>query len=176
MAGKKHRARKVAPAPTPAALPTPRVVTSPPRRDLRPLIYFVLNEIFVAIYFYVLWSVIPNRHAGAAIHLWALPVLLQIMAIGTVLGAVKPEGTRRAGWWVAVVAGSGLLLVTVLLIVRVLVSAAFLSGVYGAFGKAAAMSALIGVALVIELVALLPLFQVKYLMTRSGRRTYAMYA
>ena len=171
MAGKKHRARKVVPAPTPAA-PAPAPVRA--RRDLRPLIYFVLNEMFVAIYFYVLWAVIPNRHAGAAIHLWALPVLLQAMAIGTVLGATKGEGARRAGWWLAVVAGSGLLLVTVLLIVRVLVSAAFLSGVYGAFGKAAAMSALIGIALVVELVALLPLFQVKYLMTRSGRRTYAM--
>ena len=43
------------------------------------------------------------------------------------------------------------------LIVRVLVSAAFLAGVYGAFGKAAASFALIAVALVIEVVGLLPI-------------------
>lgn len=144
------------------------------KRDLRPLIYFVLDEVFVAVYVYVLHAVIPNRLASAAIHLWALPVFLQLMSIGMALGAAKQERVRRIGWWLAVGAGSALLLVTVLLIVRVLVSAAFLSGVYGAFGKAAALSALIGIALVVELVALIPLFQVKYLRTRAGRRAYAM--
>ena len=49
-----------------------------------------------------------------------------------------------------------------------------LAGVYGAFGKAAAMSGLIGVALIIEIVALLPLFQIKYLRTRAGRRVYGI--
>jgi hypothetical protein len=53
-----------------------------------------------------------------------------------------------------------------------LASAAFLAGVYGAFGKAAASGALIAVALVIEVVALLPIVQVKYLMSRAGRRVY----
>ena len=47
-----------------------------------------------------------------------------------------------------------------------------LAGTYGAFGKAAASTALIGVAIVVEIVALLPVFQVKYLMTRAGRRAY----
>ena len=65
-----------------------------------------------------------------------------------------------------------LLLTTIILIVRVLVSAAFLAGVYGAFGKAAATFALVAVALVIELVALLPIVQIKYLMSRAGRRAY----
>lgn len=169
MAGKKQRERKkVVPAPTPVAAPPA------PKRDLRPLIYLVLNQIFVGIYVYVLSAVIPNRHASAAIHLWALPVLLQLMAIGMLARLVGKEPLRRLGWWLGVGAGSALLVVTVLLIVRILVSAAFLSGVYGAFGKAAALSALIGIALVVELVALLPLFQVKYLMTRAGRRAFAM--
>jgi len=44
--------------------------------------------------------------------------------------------------------------------------------VYGAFGKAAATFALVMVALLVELVALLPVVQVKYLMTRSGRRAF----
>lgn len=172
MAGKKQRGRsdapaKVAPAPTPA-VPVVR------RRDLRPFIYLALDQIFVVIYVYVMAAVIPNRHASAFVHLWALPVLLQLMAIGLVLGLLKGEGLKKLGWRIGLVAGSGILLVTVLLIIRVLVSAAFLSGVYGAFGKAAAMSALIGIALIVELVALLPLFQVKWLMTRAGRRVHAM--
>ena len=143
-------------------------------RDLRPRIYLVLDQIFVGIYVYVLSAVIPNRLASAVVHLWSLPVLLQLMALGMAASMSSNERIRRGAWWTGVVAGSGLLLVTILLIIRVLVSAAFLSGVYGALGKAAAMSALIGVALVVELVALLPLFQIKYLRTRAGRRAFAM--
>lgn len=143
------------------------------RRDLRPIIYLALNQLFVVIYVYLLTAVIPNRHASAAIHLYALPVLVQGMALG-MAARLLPRSWWRIGWWIGVVCGSLVLLATILLIVRVLVSAAFLAGVYGAFGKAAATSGLIGVALIVEVVALVPLFQVKYLMTRAGRRTFAM--
>jgi hypothetical protein len=157
--------------PAPAAAPPVSVAR---RRDRRPLIYAVLDQIFVVIFAYVMWAVIPNRHASAFVHLWSLPVFLQVAAIGSALSLVKSEGVRRVAWWLAIVGGSGLLAVTLLLIIRVLVSAAFLAGVYGAFGKAAATSALIGVALIVELVALLPLFQVKYLMSRAGRRAFSI--
>jgi len=140
------------------------------KRDLRPTIYGALDQIFAIAYAYTVWKVIPNRLASAAAHLWALPVLAQLMALGT-LAAWVPKA-RRIGWWVAVVSGSLMLAVTVLLIIRVLVSAAFLAGTYGAFGKAAASTAMIGVAVVVEVVALLPVFQIKYLMTRAGRRAY----
>ena len=83
------------------------------------------------------------------------------MAAGTL-----PGGAR--GWRIAVVGGSLVLLSTFLLIVRIVISAAFLAGVYGAFGKAAASFALTMIALVIELVALLPLVQAGYLMTRAA--------
>jgi hypothetical protein len=148
-------------------------VTAAPRRDIRPFIYLGLNQLFVIVYFYVLTAVIPNRMMSAAAHLWTLPVLMQGMALGMAAVFLRAENLRRVGWWIAIAAASLLVASTILLIIRVLISAAFLSGVYGAFGKAAAMSALIGVALVVELVALLPLFQIKYLMTRAGRRVYA---
>jgi hypothetical protein len=96
------------------------------------------------------------------------------MAVGMAIRIAFGDKLSRQGWWIAVVSGSVMILATILLIIRVLVSAAFLAGVYGAFGKAAATSALIGVALVVEVVALVPLFQVKYLMTRAGRRAFAM--
>jgi hypothetical protein len=140
------------------------------KRDLRPTIYGALDQFFAIIYAYAVWKVIPNRLPSASLHLWALPVLAQLMALGT-LAAWIPA-VRRHGWWVAVISGSLMLALTVLLIIRVVVSAAFLAGTYGAFGKAAASTALIGVAIVVEVVALLPVFQVKYLMTRAGRRAY----
>lgn len=157
--------------PAPVAVGKPVNVV---RRDSRPAIYLVLDLLFAAVYFYVLVAVIPNRLASAAIHLYTLPVCMIGMAIGMALRIVTGEKLARYGWWIAVVSGSVMILTTILLIVRVLVSAAFLAGVYGAFGKAAATSALIGVALVVEVVALVPLFQVKYLMTRAGRRAFAM--
>jgi hypothetical protein len=167
MAGRK---KKAAPKGKGAAAPAPVIE----RRDIRPYVYFGLDQLFVIIYFYVLTYVIPNRLMSATIHLWALPVLMQVMAVGMAATFVRAPELRRVGWWVALGAASLLVLLTILLIIRVLVSAAFLAGVYGAFGKAAAMSALIGVALVVELVALLPLFQMKYLMTRAGRRVYSI--
>jgi hypothetical protein len=145
----------------------------PRTTDLRPYIYLALNQIFAIGYFYIVIAVIPNRYASAAANLFALPILMQAIALGAA-SVLLGDKLRRIGWWVVVVASSLLVAVTILLIIRVLISAAFLSGVYGAFGKAAATSALIGVALVVELVGLLPLFQLKYMRSRAGRRAYAM--
>jgi hypothetical protein len=170
MAGRKKKGGKQPQKAAPAA-PAPTPVAK--RRDLRPYIYYGLDQVFVAIYAYVITAVIPNRMMSGQIHLWTLPILMQVVAAGMATSFQSRPEARRIGWWLAVVGASLLLLTTILLIIRVLISAAFLSGVYGAFGKAAAMSALIGVALVVELVALLPLFQLKYLMTRAGRSVFA---
>ena len=140
------------------------------RRDPRPYIYYALDQLCVIAYAYVLAAVIPNRQPSAAVHLWAIPVAMQILALGTLSIVVPP--VRRIGRLVAIGGGSLVLALTILLIVRVLVSAAFLAGVYGAFGQAAATFAVVAVALVIELVALLPIVQVRYLMSRAGQRAY----
>jgi hypothetical protein len=174
---KAHVKRTRASGPRPAGRPAPAVsaAASHPalaRRDLRPYIYLGLNQLFVIVYAYLLAAVIPNRHASAVVHLWALPVLMQAMALGMAATLIRAPAVRRAGWWAATVGASLLLAATIVLILRVVVSAAFLAGVYGAFGKAAALAGLIGVALVVELVAIVPLFQLKYLMTRAGRRAY----
>ena len=115
----------------------------------------------------VILAVIPNRLPSAAFHLWTLPACTLVMGAGTLIGG-------RSGWWTAIAAGSALLFSTIILIVRILISAAFLAGVYGAFGKAASTFALISVALIVELVALLPIVQIKFLMSRAGRRAYRM--
>ena len=140
------------------------------KRDIRPYIYLALNQIFAIAYFYTVIAVIPNRLPSAKVHLFALPILMQLVAVGQA-GIFVPS-LRKIGRLVVVVGCSLMLALTILLIARVLISAAFLSGVYGAFGKAAASTALMGVAIVVEVVGLLPLFQIRYMRSRAGRRAY----
>jgi hypothetical protein len=132
-------------------------------RDPRRWVFAALDLGFAALYAVAIWQVIPNRLPSAAIHLWSFPIATLAMAVGTLVGG-------RRGWWLAVVAGSLVLASTFGLILRILISAAFLAGVYGAFGKAAATFALVMVALVIELVALLPVIQIRFLRSVAGRR------
>ncbi|TMQ08692.1 MAG: hypothetical protein E6J91_32600 [Deltaproteobacteria bacterium] len=163
MARARSKHRK-APA-TPAAPPASRDRRD--RRDRAPdprrWIYAGLDLVFAAVYAIAIVLVIPNRLPSAMLQLWTFPLASVAMAAGMVIGG-------RGGWWTAVAGGSFALASTILLIVRIAISAAFLAGVYGAFGKAAATFALVMIALVVELVALLPIVQVKYLMTRAGRR------
>jgi hypothetical protein len=141
------------------------------KRDPRPIIYLALDQLCVIVYAYVIQSVIPNRLPSAMLQLWSIPLCMQVMALGC--ASVFVPKWKRIGRIVAIAGGSALLLSVIVLIVRVLVSAAFLAGVYGAFGKAAATFALIAIALVIEAVALLPIVQIKYLMSRAGQRAFA---
>ncbi len=134
-------------------------------RDARRWIYGGLDVLFVVIYVGAIWKVIPNRLPSAQVHLWSLPIAMAILGAGMFVGG-------RRGWWTAIAGGSLVLASAFLLIARILVSASFLAGTYGAFGKAAASFALITVLLVIELVVLVPIFQVKYLMSRRGRQTF----
>jgi hypothetical protein len=136
-----------------------------PRSDGRRWIYGGLDLLFGLVQIILIWKVVPNRLPSASFHLYTLPAMTLLMGAGMMLGGPR-------GWKISVIAGSVALASTVLLILRIVISAAFLSGVYGAFGKAAAMTAMMSVALLVELVALLPIVQVKYLMTRAGRRTF----
>ena len=162
----KSKQRSRTPASVPAAA-VPTGVVAAPGGDVRRWIYGGLALVFGLLQGILIWKVVPNRLPSASFHLWTVPVLTFAMGVGTLLGGPR-------GWWIAIVSGSAVLFSTILLIVRIVISAAFLSGVYGAFGKAAAMTALMSVALIVELVALLPIVQLKYLMTRAGRRNYSV--
>lgn len=164
MAGRSSRS-KGAPKAT-GGSPKPRTDPAlPPRPDVRRWIYGGLDVLLGVVHALVIWKIIPNRLPSAALHLWTLPVCTLAMAAGTLAGG-------RRGWWIAIAAGSALLLSIIVLIVRLLISAAFLAGVYGAFGRAASTFAIVAVALIVEVVALLPIVQLKFLMTRAGRRAY----
>jgi len=158
------RPARAAPKPKPPEPPSIAApIAAPAVRDPRRWIYGVLDVVFAAGYALAIWKIVPNRLPSAALHLWTFPIATLVAAAGMAIGGPR-------GWRIAVVGGSLVLLSLFLLIVRIVVSAAFLAGTYGGFGKAASTFALVMVALVIELVAILPLVQVKYLMSRAGRR------
>ena len=133
--------------------------------DTRRWIYAGLDFLFAVVFVVAIAEVVPNRLPSAQLHLWTIPIALVAMGGGTIVG-------ERRGWYIALAAGSLLLLSTILIIIRILISAAFLAGVYGAFGKAAATFSLLSIAIIVEVVVLLPLVQVKFLMSRAGRRAY----
>lgn len=134
-------------------------------KDRRRWIFGAIDVLLFVVYAYCVWRVIPNRLTSAKIHLWMIPISMAALAAGLFIG-------KKHGWWIAIAGGSLLLVTAFLLILRMLISAAFLAGVYGAFGKAASSFAVITVLLVVELVVLLPLFQVRYLMSRAGKKTF----
>jgi len=140
------------------------------KADPRPFIYLALDQLAVVAFIFAIEKLVPTWMMSAKIQLWSIPVGFELLALGTATIFV-PEW-RTLGRRVALVGGSLLLLSTCLIIVRLVASAAFLAGTYGAFGKAAASGAWVAVALIVEAVALLPLVQVKYLMSRAGRRVY----
>jgi hypothetical protein len=163
MAKKKKSASKPAAGKASAAKPSapgPAI----PRRDLRRFIYAGLDVVFGIIYLVIATKFALTQSSLDRFQLLTLPVIAAAMAGGMLVSG-------RLGWRISVIACSAMLLSAVLIIARILISISFLAGVYGGFGAAAAFFAWVAVALVIELVVLLPLFQLKYLMSRGGRRT-----
>jgi hypothetical protein len=134
-------------------------------RDRRPIIYGVLDLCFAAVYALTFALVVPNRFASYSLVLWGLVATIAAAGAGTL-------SRNPRGWLIACVGCGVQLGLTVILLALLVISAAFLAGVYGALGQGAAVLALVFAALVIQLTGLLPAFQLKYLMTRAGRRAY----
>lgn len=138
-----------------------------PVRDPRPFIYAGFDFAMAALYAVVLFGVTPNRHG------WAQALSVLLVASAVVMGA-SMFLRRRWAWWAGIMSCATLLVVGLLFLVLTAVSAAFLAGVYGSLGLAASALALAGAALVVELIALLPALQLKFLMTRAGRRYFGL--
>jgi hypothetical protein len=134
-------------------------------RDPRVVIYAGFDFSMAAVYAVVLFGVVPGRHA------WVQALSALLVGAAALMGASMVI-RRTWSWWLGVSACVALLLLAALFLVLTVTSAAFLFGVYGSFGQAGAMLALVAAALIVELVALLPAFQLKFLMTRAGRRSF----
>jgi hypothetical protein len=164
----KTRRRRARPSGEASAAPAVEEPTAAPERrrrsDRRPYIYAGFDFAFGAFYAFLLAQA-PTRHATGAVLLWGTVAAVVLAGAGMVV-------RNRWGWRVAVAGCGALLLVTVALLVLVLLSASFLAGVYGSMGRGAATMAILAGAVIVELCGLLPAFQLKFLMTRAGRRWF----
>ena len=136
-----------------------------PRRDVRSYIYSGCDALLVVLWSVLLSTALANRHGWAAALLWSLVFFGVVMAAGMLV-------PNRWGWRAAAAGCVGLLVVWLVVVVTLILSAAYLAGVYGAFGRGAAMGTLAIGALSIQLIALVPALQLKYLLTRAGRRHF----
>lgn len=162
----KSRSAAAAPAKSESAsAPTSPRVT--PSRDPRRWIYVGADVVFTLGYLWAFSELLHNRFGWARGILYILPACTVIMAIGT---AVR----GKWGWLATVVGGTGMILWAIAFIIVLLVTASYLSGVYGAFGKAAASGAILSTAFVVQFAATLPALQMKWAMTRGGRRAFGL--
>jgi len=144
---------------------TPAVAIARARRDPRPVIYAGFDLIMAVIYAAVFFALAPNRHG------W-VQALSAVLVLAPLVMAAAMFVRRPWSWWAGAISCGVLLLLALVYLILALTSAAFLAGVYGSFGRAGAVLMLVAAALVIELIALLPAFQLKFLMTRAGRRCF----
>jgi hypothetical protein len=134
-------------------------------RDPRVLVYAGFDFAMAALYAVTFFGVVPGRHG------WVQALSALLVGAAALMG-VSMLIRRTWSWWLGVSSCAALLVLAVVFLTLTVVSAAFLSGVYGSFGQAGALLALVAAALMVELVALLPAFQLKFLMTRAGRRAF----
>jgi hypothetical protein len=154
--------------PQPGTPSTGGIPPSPPARpDRRRFIYAGFDLGLAGLHGLLAGSLAPPEHAAGKLLLWGIVAAFLVAAAGTLAG-------RRAGWWSTAGALGALLVLEVVLLAVILASASYLAGVFGAFGVGAAGIALAVAALSIQTVALVPALQLKYVMTRAGRRAFGV--
>ncbi len=132
------------------------------RLDRRPFVYAGFDLAFSAIY-----VCIPLTFARTSD--WSFEIASGGAALLLVLAAFGTLTRREWGWWIAICGCGALLAGATLLLVLLAMAAAYLHGVFGDLGKGASIMALLAMALAVELYVLLPLFQLRYLMSEGGR-------
>jgi len=162
--GTKPAARAAA---APAAQPRMQVSRLSWRQDPRRWIYIGFDLLFTIGYVWAFSDLLHNRFGWARSIFYLLPLCTTVMAIGVIAG-------RRWSWWITVVSAAVMLIWTVGFIILLLVTASYLAGVYGAFGKAASSGVMLSTAFVIQFVATLPALQLKWALTRGGRRAFGL--
>jgi hypothetical protein len=119
--------------------------------------YGVLDLAFAGLWAWLGFSVAPSRSPAFSLAL-AVLVALHVVAGGALISGVS--WARR----VALLASGIALAFAAMVIVLLVASAGYLQGVYGALGRGMAVLALVAAALVVEVLALLPLFQLRFLL------------
>jgi hypothetical protein len=122
-------------------------------------LYGALDLAFAALYAWVGFVFTPGRSTPFNLGLGLVCLLLSAGGVGLLAGA-------KWGRLVAIVASIVLLVFAAVVIVALVVSSAYLRGIYGALGQGMAAVCLAIAALLIEAFALLPLFQLRFLLGR----------
>jgi hypothetical protein len=133
--------------------------------DPRVWIYAACDLLFAVVYAVVFTRLVPAYRAGPMLFCWALVVVVAIMGVGMLVRG-------KWGWRLAVGACGTMLALELLLLVLMITAAAFLAGVYGSFGRGGAGMTVLIALLSFEVIALLPALQLKFLLTRAGRRAF----
>jgi hypothetical protein len=125
--------------------------------------YALLDLGFALLYGFAGW-LMPAKSSGPRILLAVLAVLLVATAVGLVARA-------RWGRLLGLVTCGTLLACAFVAVALLVASAAYLRGVYGAFGTGAALLSVVAAALIVELMVLLPAFQIRFLRRPDVRRS-----
>ena len=123
-------------------------------------LYGTLDLAFAALYAWVGFVFTPGRSTAFNLGLGLVCALLTVAGVGLLAGA-------RWGRIAAIAASSLTLLFAAAVIIALVASSAYLSGIYGTLGKGMAAVCLAIAALVVEAFALLPLFQLRFLLGRA---------
>ncbi|MEO6955089.1 MAG: hypothetical protein ABI321_25035 [Polyangia bacterium] len=113
---------------------------------------------FAALYAYAGFVLAPSRSTAFVVALSIVITLLGAAGAALVVQGDGGRASRRLG----IVACGVLLAFTVVCLVLLGCSAAFLYGTYGAIGRGLGALTLVVAALVVELFGLLPLFQLRF--------------
>jgi hypothetical protein len=131
-----------------------------PARTLR--IFGALDIVFGWIYLLSFIYVVPPYSETLEVPIYALSFFMMAAGAALLVG-------KRWSYWLGVVA-AGVLGVVCLAVVSLLIaSAAYLYGLYGAFGKGATYVTLFAISLVVTWFGLLPIFQLWGLLRRPVR-------
>jgi len=125
-----------------------------------------LDVAFAALYAALGLWLFPSRSPGFSEALVALVLLLFSAGVALLVGL-------RVGRALALLAQGALALFTLVVTALLVASAAYLRGIYGPLGQAAAAISLIVAALLVEACGLLPLFQIPLLLDPAVRRHLA---
>jgi hypothetical protein len=121
--------------------------------------YGILDLGLAALYAWLGFAAVPSRSPTFRVTLIVLVTLLAASGISLLFRA---RWSRHLG-----IAASALtLVVAALTILGLVASAAYLRGIYGPLGKGMAIVSLAAAALVVELFALVPLFQLRFHLRR----------
>jgi hypothetical protein len=122
--------------------------------------YGILDLALAALYAWVGLSVAPSRSPAFNV---ALGVTIALCVVSGASLVARARWARLVG----IVTAAALLAFAAFLVAGLVASSAYVRGIYGPLGRGVAVLALCAAALVIELFALVPFFQLRFLLKQK---------